>query len=85
MKGWLFFVPLALWAETVSLFSVPGMHCPLCTTAVKKSLQKVEGVSKVQVRLNTKEAKVWHRDEVTEKSLLEAIRSTGYEGVPLAR
>lgn len=85
MKLLLFLAPLVLWAETVSLFSVPGMHCPMCTVAVKKSLQKVEGVTQVQVRLNTKEAKVWHRNDVTEDRLLEAIKATGYEGVPLAR
>jgi mercuric ion binding protein len=78
-------LPLWLWGETLSLYAVPKMHCPLCTTAVKKSLQNLEGVHKVEVRLNTKQAKIWHDDALTDAALSEAIAATGYEGTLLSR
>jgi mercuric ion binding protein len=78
-------LPLWLWGETLSLYAVPKMHCPLCTTAVKKSLQSLEGVHKVEVRLNTKQAKVWHDDTLTDAALSGAIAKTGYEGTLLTR
>ena len=78
-------IPLWLFGESVSLYDVPQMHCPLCTSAVKKSLKKLEGVEKVEVRLNTKQAQVWHTDGVTDVMLREAIAATGYTGVLISR
>lgn len=78
-------LPLLLWGETLSVYSVPKMHCPLCTSAVKKSLQTLEGVHHVEVRLNTKEAKVWHDKKLSKNALKEAIASTGYKGILISR
>ena len=77
-------LPLWLWGETLSIYAVPKMHCPLCTTAVKKSLQSLEGVRKVEVRLNTKQAKIWHDNTLTDAALSGAIAATGYEGTLLS-
>lgn len=87
MKRALFTALLPLWlcAETLSIYTVPKMHCPLCTAAVKKSLQKLEGVHKIEVRLNTKQAKVWHDDELTDEALKEAISASAYEGMLISR
>ncbi len=81
----LFSLPLWLAAETLSLYEVPKMHCPLCTSAVKKSIKKLEGVHKAEVRLNTKRAKIWHDDALTDNMLKDAIKTTGYEGVLISR
>ncbi len=70
-------------AETLSVFKVPQMHCPLCTSAVKHSVKDLPGVEKVQVRLNTKTAKIWHDGSVSEAELIEAIATTGYKAVPV--
>jgi len=78
-------LPLWLWGETLSLYEVPKMHCPLCTVAVKKSLKGLEGVHNVEVRLNSKEAKVWHDDDLSDLTLSEAIAKTGYEGILISR
>ena len=40
------------------MIKVEGMHCPLCTTAVKKAVNDLEGIEKVSARLNTKEVTV---------------------------
>lgn len=81
----LLLLPLWLCAETLSLYDVPKMHCPLCTSAVKKSLVTLEGVRKAEVRLNTKQAKVWHDDTLSDERLRAAIATTGYEGILVSR
>jgi mercuric ion binding protein len=43
--------------QTVTL-SVPGMTCSACPITVKKAISKVEGVSKVDVTFETREAVV---------------------------
>jgi len=78
-------VPILLCGETLSLYKVSKMHCPLCTVAVKKSLNTLDGVRKAEVRLNTREAKVWHDDRLSDQKLRSAIAQTGYEGELLAR
>lgn len=78
-------LPLWLAGETLSVYEVPKMHCPLCTSAVKKSLTALEGVHKAEVRLNTKRAKVWHDDALSDAELKAAIATTGYEGALLSR
>lgn len=81
----LLFWPLFLFGETLSIYEVPKMHCPLCTTAVKKSLVTLPQVRKAEVRLNTKLAKVWHEESLSDEELQKAIRTTGYEGRLLSR
>ena len=69
------------FAAKVATIHVEGMTCPLCTTAIKKSLKKIDGVTKAKVRLNTKTATVYFDDKVTNKQLLKAIEDVGYKGV----
>ena len=78
-------LPILLWGETLSLYEVPKMHCPLCTVAVKKSLKALDGVHKAEVRLNTKEARVWHDDALSDEALAGAISKTGYQGILISR
>ena len=53
-----FFLISLIFASNTSLIKVEGMHCPLCTTAVKKAIKQLDGVENVSVRLNTKEVTV---------------------------
>lgn len=73
-----------LFASNISIIKVEKMHCPLCTTAVKKAIKKLDGIEKVSVRLNTKEAKVIYDEKVKIEDILEAIKTTSYEGVVLS-
>ncbi|CAM5191225.1 heavy-metal-associated domain-containing protein [Oligella ureolytica] len=60
---------------------VEGMHCPLCTAMVRKALLKVDGVNTVKASLKDNMARVEANEKVTKDSLLEAVATTGYEGV----
>jgi mercuric ion binding protein len=65
--------------RTVTL-SVPGMYCAVCPITVKKALQKVPGVSKVEVSFEKKEAVVTYDDaKTTIKALEDATFEAGYE------
>jgi len=55
------------------------MTCPLCTSAIKKSLKNTTGVIQAKVYLNTNTAKVIYDDKkVTTKQLLNAVKKVGY-------
>ncbi|MFV7791780.1 heavy-metal-associated domain-containing protein, partial [Aliarcobacter lanthieri] len=43
----LFILVNFVFASNISIFKVEGMHCPLCTTAVKKAISSIDGVQKV--------------------------------------
>ena len=60
------------------------MHCPLCTTAVKKAITQLNGVEKVSARLNTKEVTVIYDEKVKIEDILNAIKTTSYEGVEIS-
>jgi mercuric ion binding protein len=60
------------------------MHCPLCTTAVKQAISKLDGVDKVSARLNTKEVTVVYNEKVKIEDILKAIKRTSYEGVEIS-
>lgn len=86
MKKLIFLVlPLFLLAQEEIIIKIEGMHCPLCTTAVKKALKNVEGVEKVKALLETKNATVVAKEGILDKDLLEAVKTTGYVGVILSR
>lgn len=86
MKPHLIAVSLAMlvapaWsaAKTVTL-SVPGMNCAACPIAVKKTLVKVEGVAKVDVNLDKREAVVIFDD--TKAAVDQFTRATTNAGYP---
>lgn len=86
MKKLIFLVlPFLLLAQEEIVIKIEGMHCPLCTTAVKKALKNVEGVEKVKALLETKSATVIAKEGVLDKDVLEAVKTTGYEGVIVSR
>jgi len=77
--------PLFLFcAEKTATIKIEGMTCPLCTTAIKKSLKKIKGVRKAKVKLNTEIATVHYDENVSQKTLLDAIERTGYKGTVIS-
>lgn len=68
------------WAamQTVTL-SVPGMTCPTCPITVKIALNKVEGVSQIDVNYRDREAVVTFDDDQTSvAALTEATTNAGF-------
>lgn len=68
------------WASTeTAVLSVPGMTCPVCPITVKKALDGVTGVSKVDVDFPAKTAQVQFDDAKTQvPALLKAVADAGY-------
>ncbi len=65
--------------RTVTL-SVPGMYCAVCPITVKKALEKVPGVTRVNVSFEKKEAVVTFDDaKTTIRALEDATFEAGYE------
>ena len=79
-----FFLISLIFASNTSLIKVEGMHCPLCTTAVKKAIKQLDGVENISVRLNTKEVTVIYDEKVKIQDILTAIKTTSYEGVEIS-
>ncbi len=72
------------WAspKTVTL-NVSGMTCPACPITVKKALEKVPGVSKVDVRFEKKQVLVTFDDSKTNTdALVKATTNAGYPSQP---
>jgi mercuric ion binding protein len=67
------------WATTKTVtLSVTGMKCAACPITIKKALNKVEGVEKIEVSLEKKEALVTFDDaKTTVEALLEATKNAG--------
>ena len=64
--------------KTVTL-EVPGMFCEVCPITVKHALQKVDGVSRIDVSLEKREAVVTFDDAKTSvKALEKATADAGY-------
>ncbi len=72
------------WAspQTVTL-NVSGMTCPACPITVKKALEKVPGVSKVDVRFEKKQILVTFDNARTNTdALVKATTNAGYPSQP---
>lgn len=69
---------LAASPITVTL-DVRNMSCPLCPITVRKSLEKVAGVSNVQVDFDNKTATVtYDPDKARPEALTKATTDAGY-------
>lgn len=68
------------WAATRTVtLSVPGMTCAACPITVKKAISKVEGVRKVDVTFEKREAVVTFDDAKTSvQKLTKASEDAGY-------
>ena len=69
-----------VWAATqTAVLSVPGMTCAACPITVKKAISKLEGVSKVDVSFEKREAVVTFDDAKTNaQALTKATEDAGY-------
>jgi periplasmic mercuric ion binding protein len=79
-----FMLAAPTWAspKTVAL-NVSGMTCPACPITVKKALEKVGGVSKVDVRFEKKQVLVTFDDTRTNADeLVKATTDAGYPSQP---
>ncbi len=73
-----------VWAATKTItLNVPGITCPACPITIKKALNKVQGVSKVDVNYEKKQALVTFDDTKTDtKALVKATTDAGYPSQP---
>ena len=85
MKKLIAFLALAaavapVWAATQTVtLSVVGMTCAACPITVKKALSKVEGVSKIDVSFEKREAVVTFDDaKANVQKLTKATENAGY-------
>ena len=63
-----------------TLLKIEGMSCEGCVTSARLALQRVPGVSDVQVDLARGEATLLHTDNVKERDLIAAVTDAGYDG-----
>jgi periplasmic mercuric ion binding protein len=69
----------ALAGEKTVTLNVDNMYCASCAPVVKKSLARVEGVTKVEVSRETNTATVTFDDAKTSVvTLIEATTNAGY-------
>lgn len=69
------------WSATKTVtLSVPNMNCAACPITVKKALIKVDGVAKVDVSLDKREALVTFDD--TKAAIGQLTRATTDAGYP---
>jgi mercuric ion binding protein len=71
--------PDALAAQQTVTLSVPGMSCAACPITVKKALEKVNGVTTVNVDFDKKQATVVFDDaSASAATLTRATADAGY-------
>jgi mercuric ion binding protein len=74
------------FGEEVFVIDVEGMTCKTCPIAVKKAIEKVEGVLWVKTTLKNRIAVVVTKDGVLPQKILEAIsKAGGYKGEIIGR
>ena len=74
-----------VWASprTVTL-NVSRMTCPVCPITVKKALEKVSGVSKIDVQYEKKQVVVTFDDAKTNtEALVKATTNAGFPSQPV--
>ena len=64
--------------DTTRSFTVPGMHCGHCRAAVTEEVERVSGVTRVDVDLDAEVVRVEGSD-VDQASVVAAIDEAGYD------
>ena len=66
----------------IRTIKIEGMHCMNCVAAVKRELEVLEGVTKVDVSLEEAQAIV-EVENVADETLQEAIEDIGFDVVEI--
>ena len=62
---------------------VEGMKCMHCKASVDKALKNVPGVSDAEVDLEAKTARIVADSDVTDETLMTAVKEKGFEPVKM--
>lgn len=72
--------PVSSGVYQKGLFTVTGMHCAACVSAVQSQLLKTEGVQDAEVNLMEGKTTITYNDRVTSPTKMrDAVRSIGYD------
>ncbi|WP_425538318.1 heavy metal translocating P-type ATPase [Microaceticoccus formicicus] len=64
-----------------SEFSVSGMTCSACSSAVERAVSKIDGVDEVSVNLLTNSMSVDYKDNVSSSDIINAVKDAGYDAI----
>ncbi len=67
-----------LFGGVKQVVKVEGMHCVHCAAHVKEALEKLDGVKKVDVSLEKKEAVVKSKNGIDEEAAKKLIEEAGF-------
>lgn len=66
---------------STTTFLVPGMTCGHCTKAVTDEVSKIDGVTAVDIDLDTKQVTVNATADIAWDALVAAVDEAGFEAV----
>ncbi len=61
------------------IIKIDGMHCAHCAKSVEEGLKKINGVKKVKVNLDDREAVVSYKGELLIKDIEQCIIDLGFQ------
>ena len=64
--------------NTETKLSAPSIVCGGCASGIKKALDKISGIEKVEVDVATKIVTVEHNEEVTREKLAYVLDDAGF-------
>lgn len=64
--------------NTETKLTVPTIVCGGCASSIKKALDKVSGISKVEVDVNSKIVTVEHDAQVSREKLADVLDDAGF-------
>lgn len=63
---------------------IEGMHCTSCAMNIDFDLEDVEGLKSAKTSYAKQECEIeFESDKVTDEIIVETIKKTGYQAVPL--
>lgn len=65
-----------MYTKTIN---IEGMQCNHCKMSVEKALNSIEGITKVDVSLENKNAKIEANKEIDDNKIKEVIEEAGFK------
>lgn len=64
--------------NTTTKLQVPSIVCGGCAGGIKKALDKISGINRVEVDVNTKVVTVQHDEQVSREKLADVLDDAGF-------
>jgi len=60
---------------------IEGMNCEGCQSSVENAILEIQGIERLEIRLDSGDGNIWHNSSVTAAEIASAVEGAGFKAI----